>query len=55
MGGTELRSWTLTRRSEENGGPDDVGCAVAFVFLMFLGVVFLIVLYVLWEKATSGS
>lgn len=34
-----------------NSGPDSLGCAVGFALLMLLGVMFVIVVYVLWEKA----
>lgn len=50
----ELRSWTLKKRGF-NDGPDSLGCALGFAFLMFLGVLFVIVFYVLWGKAMAGN
>jgi hypothetical protein len=48
----ELRSLTLEKRTFDDG-PDSLGCAVGCAILMFLGVLFVIVLYVLWEMAMS--
>lgn len=49
----EPRSLTLKTRSY-NDGPDSLGCAVGFALLMFLGVLFVVVLYVVWEKAMGS-
>jgi hypothetical protein len=48
----ESRSWTLKRTF--NDGPDSLGCAVGCALLAFGGVLFLVVLYMLWTRATSG-
>jgi len=46
------RSWTLTR-SSKNDGPDSLGCAVGFVLLMLGGVLFVVLMFILWENATG--